>query len=319
MPTASALPKTMTAAVIDAAGPSTALQLRTVPTPEPTHGHVILEVEYASIGPWDVEQRAGTFGTVEKGTILGADGSGTVAAVGPGVDNVKVGDRVYSYSYGNANGGFNAEYVSVPADRVAPVPSHLDMAVAGAMPCVALTALSGIEVLKIESGQTLLVYGGSGGVGSFAVWLAHQKGATVIGTARPDAQEYLRNLGAAHVFDPNSAERDAVLKRIAPGGFDAALIAKNSDTLAKVLEHVKAGAPLAYPNGVEPKPHLKGHDSHAYDGEMSHMALERLNAAIGSHSIPLKTEVFALKDISKAHERFERGHVVGKIVLSIKS
>lgn len=320
MSTDSALPKTMSAAVIDAAGPATALGIRSVPTPQPTRGHVILAVEYASIGPWDVEQRAGTFGHVKTGTILGADGSGTVAAVGPDVDSVKVGDRVYSYSYGNANGGFNAEYVSVPADRVAPLPTHLHMAVAGAMPCVALTALSGVEILRLKSGQNLLVYGGSGGVGSLAIWLANERGLKVVGSARPDAQNYLHHLGAAHSFDPNSSELEAVLKRIAPEGFDAALIATNrGDKLASVLTHLKAGATIVYPNGVEPAPHLKGHASHAYDGEMSHDALGRLNAAIGSKNIPLKTEVFALKDIVQAHERFERGHVVGKIVLSIKS
>ncbi len=309
----------MTAAVIDAAGPSKALQIRSVPTPQPTHGHVIVAVEYASIGPWDVEQRAGTFGTIKPGTILGADGSGTVAAVGPGVDNVKVGDRVYSYSYGNANGGFNAEYVSVPSDRVVHLPPHLDMVVAGAMPCVALTALSGIETLKVGRDQRLLVFGASGGVGSFATWLAHEKGATVVGTARPDAQKYVRHLGAAHAFDPNSTEYEAEIRKIAPEGFDAALIATNGDTLTGILKHLKTSAQLAYPNGVEPVPVLKGHTSLAYDGEMSHPAFERLNAAIGSRAVPLKTEVFALKDIVAAHDRFERGHVVGKLVLHIKS
>ncbi|MEI9979587.1 MAG: NADP-dependent oxidoreductase [Edaphobacter sp.] len=319
MSAGSTLPKTMTAAVIDAAGPATALQIRSVPTPQPIPGHVIIAVEYASIGPWDVEQRAGTFGTITQGTILGADGSGTIAAVGMDVEDVKVGDRVYSYSYGNPNGGFNAEYVSVPSDRVALVPPHLDMVVAGAMPCVALTALSGLETLKVKSGQTLFVFGASGGVGSFAVWLAKEQGATVIGTARSDSQGYVGDLGAAYAFDPNSPEREAVIRQIAPNGFDAALITTSSDTLADILRHLKTGASLAYPNGVEPTPVIEGHSNLAYDGEMSRQVMERLSAAIGSQNIPLKTEVFPLHDIVEAHERFERGHVVGKLVLRIKS
>ncbi len=313
------LPKTMNAAVLDAAGSAKSFQARSVPTPHPTRGHVVIAVEYASVGPWDVEQRAGTFGTIKPGTILGADGSGTIAAVGPDVENFKFGDRVYSYSYSNPTGGFNAEYVSVPSDRVAHLPPHLDMVVAGAMPCVALTALSGIEILRLKRDQSLLVFGGSGGVGSLAVWLANEKGIMVIGTARSDAQEYVRHLGASHVFDPNSSEREAVIKRIAPEGFDAALVTTNSDSLGAVLKHLKIDASLSYPNGVEPAPHLKGHHNLAFDGEMSRKAFDRLNAVIGSETIPLKTEIYPLKNVAEAHERFERGHVVGKIVLSIKS
>lgn len=319
MSTETALPQTMSAAVIDRPGSPRGFQLRSVPTPRLTRGHVIIAVEYASVGPWDIGQRSGAFGGVKPGTILGADGSGTVAAIGPDVQDFKVGDRVYSYSYMNPTGGFNAEYVSVPSDRVAHVPPHLDMAVAGAIPCVALTALSGLEILRAKSGQSLLVFGASGGVGSLAVWLANEEGLRVAGTARTDAQDYVRQLGATHVFDANSSEREAVIKRLTPDGFDAALIATNSDALPDILKHLKTGAPLSYPNGVEPKPHLKGHSSVAFDGEMSRKAWDRLNAVIGSRAIPLKTEVFPLKDVAEAHERFERGHVVGKIVLSVKS
>lgn len=319
MTTTSALPKTMRAVVLDAAGPPTALHIRSVPVPVLTRNHVIIALEYAGVGPWDAKQRAGSYGKVKPETILGADGSGTIAAIGPGVERFKVGDRVYSYSYGNPTGGYYAEYVSVPADRVGHLPPHLEMAVAGAIPCVALTALSGLEVLKLKSGQTLLVFGASGGVGSLAVWLANLKGATVVGTARPDAQDYVRRLGAAHAIDPNSSEREAVIKRVAPGGFDAVFVTANADELAVFLAHLKAKAPLSYPNGVEPVPHLRDHPNLAFDGEMSREAFDRLNAAIGSRTIPLKTEVFALKDVAEAHERIERGHVVGKIVLRIES
>jgi NADPH:quinone reductase-like Zn-dependent oxidoreductase len=229
-----------------------------------------------------------------------------------------VGDRVYSYSYGNPTGGFHAEYVSVPADRVAHVPTQLEMSVAGSMPCVALTALSGLEVLKVNSGQTVLVFGASGGVGSLAVWLANGAGATVIGSAQPDAQEYVRALGAAHTINPNSSEREGSLKRIAPEGFDSVLVTTSSDVLPAFLSHLKAGAPFAYPNGVEPKPHFKGHPGSAFDASMSHEAFVRLNAAIGSRTIPLRTQVFPLKDVVEAHRRIEQGHVLGKIVLRIR-
>jgi NADPH:quinone reductase-like Zn-dependent oxidoreductase len=248
---------------------------------------------------------------------MGADGSGTIAAVGSHVTKFHVGDRVYSYSYGNRSGGFYAQYVSVPSDRVAPVPAHMEMKIARAMPCIALTAQSGLETLKATRGQTVLVFGASGGVGSCAVWLGSEKGATIVGTARPDAQEYVRSLGAAHTVDPNSPEPEGVIKRTAKDGFDAALVTANSDALAYFFSHLKPKAPIAFPNGVEPKPHINGHTVSAFDGAMSHEAFEKLNAAIGTRTLPLKTHVFSFKDVAAAHHRIEEGHVVGKIVLHI--
>jgi NADPH2:quinone reductase len=319
MTTESKLPETMKAAVVDAAGPPKTLHIKDVPVPRLARSHVIIALEYAGLGVWDAAQRAGSYGPVKPGTILGADGSGTIAAVAADVPHFKVGDRVYSYSYGNPTGGFHAEYVSVPADRVALVPTQLETSLAGAMPCVALTALSGLEVLKVNSGQTVLVFGASGGVGSLAVWLANVAGATVIGSAQPDAQEYVRSLGGAHTINPNSTEREGSLKRIVPEGFDSVLVTASSDMLPAFLSHLKPGAAFAYPNGVEPKPHFKGHPGSAFDASMSHEAFVRLNAAIGSRTIPLRTQVFPLKDVVEAHRRIEEGHVLGKIVLRIRS
>lgn len=285
------LPKTMKAAVVDSAGPPEVLHIKDVPVPRLAHDHVIIALEYASVGIWDAKQRAGEWGSVEPGTILGADGSGTIAAVGSSVEDVRVGTRVYSFSYGSRH-GFHAQYVSVRADRVAPVPDQIEPVIAGAMPCVALTALPGLETLKVRSGQTVLVFGASGGVGSFAVWLGSGMGATIIGTARPDAQDYVRKLGAAHAIDPHSSERDAVIKRTAPEGFDAALVTASSNDLPAFLSHLRPRARFAYPNGVEPEPRIEGHTGVAFDAEMSHEAFERLNTAIGSRTIPLRTEVF---------------------------
>lgn len=317
MTTPAALPKVMKAAVVDKSGPPNTLHIKDVPMPSLAPNHVIIAIQYAGVGVWDAKQRAAAWGAVKPGTILGADGSGTIVAVGSHVKELSVGDRVYSYSYGNSGGGFYAQYVSVPADRVARVPAHLDMVVAGGMPCIALTAQSGLEALKVTSDQTILVFGASGGVGSLAVWLASGQGVTVVGTARPNAQEYVRSLGATHTIDPNSPEHEAITKRAAKEGFDGALVTANSDTLHDFLSHLKVKAPVAYPNGVEPIPHLNGHRGIAFDGEMSRQAFEKLNAAIGSRAIPLKTEVFPLKEVAEAHRRIEQGHIVGKIVLQI--
>jgi NADPH:quinone reductase len=313
------LPKMMKAAVLDKAGPADSIHITSVPVPELTHDHVIIALDYAGVGIWDAEQRSGTWGAVKPGTILGADGSGTVAAVSTGVTRLSVGERVYSFSYGNRQGGFYAEYISVPANRVERVPDQLDQKVAGAMPCVALTALAGLRVLKVKDGEMLLVFGASGGVGSLAVWLAAQAmGATVVGTARPDAHAYLRTLGAAHAIDPRSPRRDAVIKEIAAGGFDAIFATANGDDLPSFMSHLRSNAPVAYPNGVEPEIHLEGHPVLPFDAGQKREDFELLNEAIGQRSMALRVEAFPLDRVVDAHRRIEQGHVEGKIVLRIR-
>src|ERR1700761_2118144 len=288
MTTLSTLPEVMKAAVVDKAGPPEAIHIEEVPLPAMPSNHVLIALQYVGVGIWDAEQRAGSWGSVKPGTIIGADGSGTIAAVGSHVTSFYVGDRVYSYSYGNGSGGFYAQYVSVPADRAAPGPTHLEMKIAGGMPCIALTAQSGLETLKTGHGQTLFVFGASGGVGSCAVWLGSQRGATIIGTARPDAQEYVRSLGAAPTIDASAPEHEVAIHRLAAAGFDAALLTTNGDALTDFLKHLKPRGPVAYPNGVEPKPRLHGHTVSAFDGEMAPEAFARLNEALGSQRFPLR-------------------------------
>jgi NADPH:quinone reductase-like Zn-dependent oxidoreductase len=309
-------PEKMKAAVLDAAGPAEALHVAEVSVPEAGPGHVLIALEYASVGIWDVQQRNGEYGTVAPGTIPGVDGTGTIAAVASDVRDLHLGDRVYSYSFGSPK-GFYAQYVSVPAECVALVPSQIEPPIAGAIPCVALTALSGLEVLRVRKGQTIGIFGASGGVGSLAVWLANARDATVIGTARASEQEYVRELGAAYAIDPTAAGGKSAIDSAAPGGFDAVLATASGDVLLAFLEHLRPDAPFAYPNGVSPEPAVAGHSGQSYDGEASHAAFTRLNAAIGSRTIPLRLEIFSLDDVVNAHRRIEAGHVVGKIVLRI--
>ena len=103
MTTLSILPKVMKAAVVDAAGPPEAIHIKEVPVPAlPSRTRFLSRSQYVGVGIWDAEQRAGSWGSVKPGTIMGADGSGTIAAVGSHVTKFHVGDRVYSYSYGTA-------------------------------------------------------------------------------------------------------------------------------------------------------------------------------------------------------------------------
>jgi NADPH2:quinone reductase len=313
-----ALPTTMKAVVVDAAGPPESVHISDVPVPKLKRDHVIVAVDFASVGSWDAKLRSGVWGPVKRGTILGSDGAGTIAAIGDGVDEFHVGDRVYAYDYG---GGFHAQYVSVPAMRaehVGPVPPQLNEDAAGAIPCVALTALAGLAKFGDPQGKRFLVFGASGGVGSLAVWLGNRTGATIVGSARADAHGYVRNLGAVDVVDPVSPQRDREIERATSPEFDGAFLTTNSDALPAFLKHLKHGAPLVYPNGVEPEPEYKGHPSIAFDADSSRGAFQRLNKAIGTDTIPLKVTTYALEDAVEAHRRIEQGHVVGKLVLRIR-
>ncbi len=312
------LPKTMRAVVLDGAGPPEALHIAEVPVPPLPREHVMIALDFASVGSWDAKLRSGDWGPVAPGTVLGADGAGTIAAVGEDVDEFRVGDRVYAYSYQNANGGFYAEYVSVRADHAAPVPPQLREPIAGALPCVALTALAAVDAVGDIRETTVLVFGGSGGVGSLAVWLSAVRKATVVATGRPDTHEYLRRLGAAHAIDPNSRYRDDDIMSAAPRGFDAAIATANSDALPAFLTHLRSGAPLAYPDGVEPEPIAERHPVLVVNGESNRKTWTELNETIGTREIPLEVTVFEFDDVVAAHRRIEQGHVVGKLVLRIR-
>ncbi len=196
-PRTSTVPDTMRAAAIDRFGPPEALTLHTLPVPAPGAADVLIAVHAAGVGVWDAMVRDGSWqpaGAPRFPYVLGTDGAGIVAAKGPRVRRFRVGDRVYGC---RIEGGFYAEYVAVDAANVGRVPEHLDFLAAGAAPVTGLTALAGIETLRLRKGESVLIFGASGAVGTVAVQLAKLRGARVLATATgPEAQSLVRDLGA---------------------------------------------------------------------------------------------------------------------------
>jgi NADPH2:quinone reductase len=321
--TPSAIPATMRAAAIDRFGGPEVLSIHTVPVPEPNAQDVLIALDAAGVGSWDAPLRAGewTAGEEDFPIILGLDGAGTVVAVGARVERVAVGDYVYSYSYANPKGGFYAEYVAVSAGKVAPVPGALDDIQAGALPALGLTALQGVDdTLELAAGDSVIVHGASGNVGMLAVQFAKHRGARVLATASgSDGVELVRRLGADEVVDGRRDDITLAAKRFAPDGIDAVLAFVGGKELTHCLDALRDGGRVAYPNGVEPEPRKRrGLSMTSYDAEVGPRELERLGRAIEEARLEIPiAEVFSLEDAPKAHERLERGHVLGRIVLSI--
>jgi NADPH:quinone reductase len=321
----SAIPATMHAAAIDRFGGPDVLSIHTVPVPEPNAQEVLIALDAAGVGTWDARQRDGGWAEGEERfpLVMGTDGAGTVVSVGARVERLTVGDYVYAYAYGNPKGGCYAEYVAVSAGKVALVPDALDAIHAGAVPAIGLTALQGVDdALKLTADESVIVHGASGNVGMLAVQFAKHRGARVLATASgADGVEFIRRLGADEVVDGRRDDIVATAKRFAPDGIDAVLAFVGGKELTRCLDTLRRGGRLAYPNGIEPEPRRRrGLSIKAYDAEVGPRELERLGRVIeeAHPEIPI-AEVFRLEDAAKAHQRLERGHLLGKIVLNISA
>ena len=171
------------------------LTLSDLADPQPGPGEVVLDVAATAVNRADLLQRQGHYPPPPGASdVIGLECSGTVAAVGEGVEGWQVGDEVCALL---AGGGY-AEKVAVPAGQVMPVPSGIDLETAAALPEVACTVWSNVfMVAHLQPDETLLVHGGAGGIGTFAIQLAHALGATVVTTAGSEEKlEVCRSLGA---------------------------------------------------------------------------------------------------------------------------
>jgi NADPH2:quinone reductase len=316
----------MEAAAIDRFGPPSVLKLHTLPVPEPGPSEVLLALYAAGVGVWDAEVRDGSwrpFGDPKFPLVLGTDGAGIVVAKGARVRRFNLGDRLWACDYANPKGGFYAEYVAVDSQHVGRAPKHLDLLQAGAAATTGLTALQGIDgALRVRRNETVLIYGASGAVGTLAVQFAKRRRARVIATATgTDASALVRSLGANAVFDARSKDAVEQLRKLARGEIDAALVLASGDSLEECLNLVRPGGRVAYPNGVEPAPKRRRNIRLlAYDAVAGPSEFARLERAAieGRLRVPLAA-VYPLAQAAKAHTRLERGHILGRIALRIRS
>ena len=185
-------------------GPPEMLHLTEVEKPTPGDGEVLVKIQAASVNTLDLAMRGPVLARIITGGLrkpkdprLGADFAGRVEAVGNNVTQFHPGDEVY----GSATGSF-AEYIAVPANKVALKPANSSFEEAAAVPVAALTALQGLrDKGQVRSGQKVLIYGASGGVGTFAVQVAKSFGAEVTAVCSTQNVDTARSIGADHVID----------------------------------------------------------------------------------------------------------------------
>ena len=231
--------------------------LHDLPQPEPTAGQVLVEVQAASVNGFDLSVAAGyVFDMLphEFPIVLGRDLVCTVTALGDEVDDLTIGDLVAGVipgvDLGPRTGSFT-DHVALPVTAVTRVPEGVDAEQAAVIGLAGVAAHDALEALNVQPGETVLISGATGGVGSIAVQLAVAAGVTVIGTARPEPEEeYVQSLGAAHTVDYTGDIATAV-RAIAADGVDKALhAAGDATTIAQVM---RSGGTVASTLGAIPE------------------------------------------------------------------
>jgi putative PIG3 family NAD(P)H quinone oxidoreductase len=193
-----------------------------VPDPEPAEGQVVVDITASAVNRADVSQRHGNYPPPPGAPPYpGLECSGVISAIGPGVTDHHVGERVCALL---AGGGY-AERVAVPAGQLLPIPTGMSLQEAAALPEVACTVWSNVvDIARLRRGEILLVHGGGGGIGTFAIQLGKALGATVVVTARSPKHGPLRALGADLVIDYRSDDFVAVTRDFTDGhGADVVL------------------------------------------------------------------------------------------------
>jgi NADPH:quinone reductase-like Zn-dependent oxidoreductase len=304
----------MKAVRFDEYGPGSVLDVRDVPIPEPGPGQVLIRVKAAGINPGEAKIRDGSLHALWPATFpsgQGSDFAGVVELLGPGVTAVAERDEVIGWVDTRSS---QAEYVVAGQDDLAPRPSGLPWEVAGAIPVAGFTAWAMVRAVDLKPGDTVVVAGAAGGVGSLAVQLARRAGATVIGLAGPSNHDWLKRHDVLPV-----AYGDGVADRIraaAAGQIDAFLDTYGGEYVELALNDL-AVSPERIDSVTRPDAVAKY--GIKADGNMagaSAATLETLAGLIAAKELELPiARTYPLAEVATAYAQLAKGHIRGKIVL----
>ena len=309
----------MKAAYFDKFGGPEVLKYGDVPDPVAGPGQVLVDEAAASINAADCKFRAGEYARhtdVKFPQIPGRDFSGTISALGSGVNDFKVGDAVFGVLEPGREGTY-AEKVAIGAAVVGKKPEQLSHVDAAALALTGLTAIDSIEgTLKLQRGETILIQGGAGGVAGFAIQFAKYLGAHVITTTSAANVDYVRGLGADQVIDYNAQDFTKVVK-----GCDAVFDTVGGDVAQKSFAVLKPGGRAAFiASGAHaPKPDRSDVTALRPPVPRSRKAMERIAQLFEAGAIrPPEVKLYQLSQAAEAHRLSQARHFRGKLVFEIR-
>jgi NADPH2:quinone reductase len=296
--------------------------LHEVPTPQIAPNEVLVRVHASSVNPVDGAIAAGMMSGMvdhEFPVVLGRDYAGVVERAGSDVTRYAVGEEVYGFlpaANPTVHDGTWAELIVVPEDNfVAGKPAGVELSVAGAAPLAGITAMSALDALGVSEGDAVLVVGANGGVGSFAVQLAADAGATIIAPGLPEDEEYLREIGVDEVLE-RDVDVAALVHERYPEGIEALLdlvsyAPEGFDTHAELLKDDGRGASSLSAAG-------EGSGRHNVGAVPSPENLERLGRLLedGTLRVPIQ-KTYSLDQAGEALRALDAEHTQGKRAIQV--
>ena len=309
----------MNAITLNEAGTPPALR-DDLPAPTPGPREVLVRVQASSVNPVDNSIAAGMLAQMgveyEYPVTLGRDYAGVVEQVGADVTEYAAGDEVFGFllhANPTARDGSWTELLTVSTDAsIARRPVNVDVAAAGAAPLAAITAVTAVDALDLSQGDTVLIVGATGGVGSFATQLAAQAGATVLAPALPEDEEYLRGLGVTDVL-PREGDVVAAVRERFPDGVDALLDLVNY-TAGTHDAALKDGARVASPTGAAGE----GRDRTMVMAQPTTTNLDRVAQLLDSGALKVPVQdTYPLERATEALQALATSHTQGKLAIRI--
>ena len=308
-------------------GTADVLQIGERPTPEPQDHEVLVGVVATSVNPIDRRLRSGELQEYITRTfpvVPGWDLAGRIVKVGAKVTDWQIGDEVLGLAFTwSIQHGSYAEYCPIDATSITHKPASISFEQAAALPLVSLTAWQALsEFGQLQTGQSVFIQAGAGGVGSVAIPMAKHLGAKVYTTTSAKNRDYVKSLGADVVIDYNSEDYESSLREHEPDGVDLVLEALlGNGTAEAAIRLTKDGGRVAYMNNEPPemdeieRRNIKAEFlHHRPDGDM----LTELVGLYQSGNITLPNiQVRPLEEAMEAHLESERGHTQGKVVLRL--
>ena len=291
------------------------LRYEDAPPPQATAGQVLVRVLAASVNPFDYKLASGAYQKMiplALPYIPGGDFSGLVEDVASGAGRLKRGDAVY----GNCPHGAYAQFLAVDAQTVAPKPTKLSQIESASVPVAAQTAWQCLfDHGHLQRGQTVLIHGAAGGVGTFAVQLARWKGAKVLATGSASSADYLRSLGADMVIDYKTTPFETVARDL-----DVVVDLIGGQTQSRSFAVLKAGGYLAATTQPPSQEEATKHNVRAAMVNMrpSTAGLASLAQLLDAGSIKaVVTKTYPLSQAPEAWNEGMSGHMHGKVVLEV--